>query len=280
MSRRAQFARRRSELLARLTDPSRFDLRPTGPGPVLDVGCGVKKWPGATGLDISADTEADIVHDLNAFPYPLRGQLVRAGADAGRARARARADPGHGRVAPHLPAGRAHPAAHAALLLDARLQRSDTHPLLLGGGNPHTGRAPLQPLHARPDARRARDDRPVAAVPRDRDGPRRTPLPDPVRVLSRLPLPRDEHPRRVRGARVELPASRRQRGLSAAADGGPQTYTKELCRASSICGPICGSACSCPPRGCGVLREEPWAARCELVTHPLLGRRGLKARRR
>jgi SAM-dependent methyltransferase len=70
-SRRALLERRRRDLLQRLTDPERFDLRPTGPGDVLDVGCGSKKWPGAVGLDISEDTDADVVHDLNEFPYPL-----------------------------------------------------------------------------------------------------------------------------------------------------------------------------------------------------------------
>jgi SAM-dependent methyltransferase len=69
--RRTLFDRRRRELLERLTDPTHFDLRPTGPGDVLDVGCGVKKWPGAVGLDISSDTAADVVHDLNEFPYPF-----------------------------------------------------------------------------------------------------------------------------------------------------------------------------------------------------------------
>ena len=59
------------DLIGRLTDPSRFDLLPTGPGAVLDVGCGSAKLPGATGLDISADTHADIVHDLDAYPYPI-----------------------------------------------------------------------------------------------------------------------------------------------------------------------------------------------------------------
>jgi SAM-dependent methyltransferase len=71
-SRRALLERRRRDLLHRLTDPERFDLRPTGPGDVLDVGCGSKKWPGAVGLDISEDTDADVVHDLNEFPYPLQ----------------------------------------------------------------------------------------------------------------------------------------------------------------------------------------------------------------
>ena len=46
-------------------------LRPTGPGRVLDLGCGSKKYPGAVGVDLSADTDADIVHDLDVVPYPL-----------------------------------------------------------------------------------------------------------------------------------------------------------------------------------------------------------------
>lgn len=56
-----------------LTDPSQFDLRP-GPGPVLDVGCGSKKHPGATGIDLSPETDADVVHDLNALPWPLEDE--------------------------------------------------------------------------------------------------------------------------------------------------------------------------------------------------------------
>jgi SAM-dependent methyltransferase len=57
--------------MGRLTDPHQFDLRPTGPGEVLDVGCGSAKLAGAVGLDVSADTAADIVHDLDEFPYPI-----------------------------------------------------------------------------------------------------------------------------------------------------------------------------------------------------------------
>lgn len=57
--------------LARATDPHQFDLRPTGPGTILDVGCGSAKHPGAVGMDISADTDADVVHDLDVFPYPI-----------------------------------------------------------------------------------------------------------------------------------------------------------------------------------------------------------------
>jgi SAM-dependent methyltransferase len=59
------------QLLERLTDPHQFDLRPSGPGEILDVGCGSAKTPGAAGLDISSNTDADIVHDLDVFPYPI-----------------------------------------------------------------------------------------------------------------------------------------------------------------------------------------------------------------
>jgi SAM-dependent methyltransferase len=57
--------------LQRLTDPHQFDLAPSGPGTILDIGCGSAKTPGAVGLDISADTDADIVHDLDVLPYPI-----------------------------------------------------------------------------------------------------------------------------------------------------------------------------------------------------------------
>jgi SAM-dependent methyltransferase len=46
-------------------------LRPSGPGRVLDLGCGTKKYPGAVGVDLHADTDADVVHDLDVVPYPL-----------------------------------------------------------------------------------------------------------------------------------------------------------------------------------------------------------------
>jgi SAM-dependent methyltransferase len=57
--------------IRRATDPSQFDLRPSAPGRVLDVGCGSKKYPGAVGIDLSADTAADVVHDLDRVPWPL-----------------------------------------------------------------------------------------------------------------------------------------------------------------------------------------------------------------
>jgi SAM-dependent methyltransferase len=55
--------------LARATDPEQFKLVPNGPGRVLDIGCGTKKYPGAVGVDISPDTDADVVRDLDDIPY-------------------------------------------------------------------------------------------------------------------------------------------------------------------------------------------------------------------
>ncbi len=59
------------ETLKAMADPHAFDLQPSGPGTILDIGCGAEKTPGAVGLDISPDTAADIVHDLDVFPYPI-----------------------------------------------------------------------------------------------------------------------------------------------------------------------------------------------------------------
>jgi SAM-dependent methyltransferase len=38
---------------------------------ILDLGCGKKKRRGALGVDFNAKTDADVIHDLNMFPYPL-----------------------------------------------------------------------------------------------------------------------------------------------------------------------------------------------------------------
>jgi SAM-dependent methyltransferase len=57
--------------LRRWTDPEQFQLKPSGAGRVLDVGCGTKRHPGAVGIDLSADTDADVVHDLDVRPWPL-----------------------------------------------------------------------------------------------------------------------------------------------------------------------------------------------------------------
>ena len=43
---------------------------------VIDLGCGNKKRAGAIGVDFNDRTQADIVHDLNKFPYPFEDASV------------------------------------------------------------------------------------------------------------------------------------------------------------------------------------------------------------
>jgi len=38
---------------------------------ILDVGCGVNKYPGSVGIDRLPDAAADIVWDLDRFPWPV-----------------------------------------------------------------------------------------------------------------------------------------------------------------------------------------------------------------
>ena len=38
---------------------------------ILDVGCGVNKYPGAIGMDFNPRTHADVIHDLGVVPYPF-----------------------------------------------------------------------------------------------------------------------------------------------------------------------------------------------------------------
>ena len=38
---------------------------------ILDLGCGKRKQKGAIGIDISKDTDADVIYDLNSIPYPF-----------------------------------------------------------------------------------------------------------------------------------------------------------------------------------------------------------------
>jgi SAM-dependent methyltransferase len=38
---------------------------------VLDLGCGNKKRRGAIGVDFNNRTAADVIHNLNSFPYPF-----------------------------------------------------------------------------------------------------------------------------------------------------------------------------------------------------------------
>lgn len=45
---------------------------PKGELRTLDVGCGVNKYPGSVGIDRNVDTRADVLCDLDQFPYPFR----------------------------------------------------------------------------------------------------------------------------------------------------------------------------------------------------------------
>jgi SAM-dependent methyltransferase len=38
----------------------------------LDVGCGINKFPGALGIDRNPRSRADVICDLDRFPYPFR----------------------------------------------------------------------------------------------------------------------------------------------------------------------------------------------------------------
>ena len=39
---------------------------------ILDVGCGVNKYPGAIGIDLNPRSRADVLCNLDRFPYPFR----------------------------------------------------------------------------------------------------------------------------------------------------------------------------------------------------------------
>lgn len=39
---------------------------------ILDVGCGIKKYPGSVGIDVNPRSAADVLCDLDRFPYPFR----------------------------------------------------------------------------------------------------------------------------------------------------------------------------------------------------------------
>jgi ubiquinone/menaquinone biosynthesis C-methylase UbiE len=43
----------------------------------LDVGCGINKFPGAIGLDRNLHTRADVIADLDHFPFPFRDDSFR-----------------------------------------------------------------------------------------------------------------------------------------------------------------------------------------------------------
>lgn len=39
---------------------------------ILDVGCGINKYPGSIGVDVNPHTRADVLCNLDHFPYPFR----------------------------------------------------------------------------------------------------------------------------------------------------------------------------------------------------------------
>jgi SAM-dependent methyltransferase len=39
---------------------------------ILDVGCGINKYPGSIGVDRNTNTRADVICNLDSFPYPFR----------------------------------------------------------------------------------------------------------------------------------------------------------------------------------------------------------------
>ena len=41
---------------------------------ILDVGCGINKYPGSIGLDRNLRSRADVIADIDRFPYPFRDQ--------------------------------------------------------------------------------------------------------------------------------------------------------------------------------------------------------------
>jgi len=51
--------------------PDRYRLHPSGPGRVVDVGCGNAKYPGAIGIDSAPSSDADVIADLDQVPWPI-----------------------------------------------------------------------------------------------------------------------------------------------------------------------------------------------------------------
>jgi len=43
---------------------------------ILDFGCRTEKIPGATGVDIDPDSDAEVIHDLNVCPFPFEDNSV------------------------------------------------------------------------------------------------------------------------------------------------------------------------------------------------------------
>jgi SAM-dependent methyltransferase len=48
-----------------------------GTPPILDIGCGINKYPGSIGLDRNLATSADVIAELDHFPFPFRDSSFR-----------------------------------------------------------------------------------------------------------------------------------------------------------------------------------------------------------
>jgi len=53
-----------------------IDQKNPAPLVVLDIGCSKNKTPGTTGVDIDPESQADVIHDLNVYPYPFEESSV------------------------------------------------------------------------------------------------------------------------------------------------------------------------------------------------------------
>jgi len=42
----------------------------------LDIGCALNKIPNSIGIDIDPSSQADIIHDLNNYPYPIEENSI------------------------------------------------------------------------------------------------------------------------------------------------------------------------------------------------------------
>ena len=52
-------------------DTNYYRVMKESPPKILDIGCGCNKVPGSIGMDIDQNSHADIIHDLNKYPYPI-----------------------------------------------------------------------------------------------------------------------------------------------------------------------------------------------------------------
>ena len=55
-----------------MTQSLRSDKSNFAANRILELGCGFNKAPGAYGVDILMGSQADLIHDLDVFPYPLQ----------------------------------------------------------------------------------------------------------------------------------------------------------------------------------------------------------------